>query len=110
MSISPFHGGLDWQDPAPNTQNQGQLNSIAQAASAIAGSSQLSEIDSLSSRDINEFFNPRPSDLPLQERYRLCASVGEEIIQDQELQNLIERKEMFRCYDGFEPSGRMHIA
>ena len=28
----------------------------------------------------------------------------------EELRSLLERKQMFRCYDGFEPSGRMHIA
>lgn len=28
----------------------------------------------------------------------------------EELKSLLERKQMFRCYDGFEPSGRMHIA
>ena len=36
--------------------------------------------------------------------------VGEEIQQPEELRKLIETKESFRCYDGFEPSGRMHIA
>lgn len=29
---------------------------------------------------------------------------------ESELGELLQRKEMFRCYDGFEPSGRMHIA
>ena len=37
-------------------------------------------------------------------------SVGEEVIQPDELKKLLAKKEMFRCYDGFEPSGRMHIA
>ena len=41
------------------------------------GSSQSS---SLSSRNINEFFNPRKSDLSIDERFALCESVGEEII------------------------------
>ena len=110
MSISPFHGGLEWQDSnAFSTEKQGQVT-IGKAAEAIADSSQLSEIDSLSNRDINEFFNPRPSNLSLAEKYKLCAEVGEEIIKESELMELIERKEMFRCYDGFEPSGRMHIA
>ncbi|CAJ1019896.1 tRNA synthetases class I (W and Y), putative [Leishmania lindenbergi] len=44
------------------------------------------------------------------ERYELLRSVGEECIQDAELRSLIERKPAIRCYDGFEPSGRMHIA
>lgn len=34
----------------------------------------------LGSRDINEFFNPRKSDLSLEERFQSCDSVGEEVI------------------------------
>lgn len=44
------------------------------------------------------------------ERYALLRSVGEECIQETELRNLVEKKPNMRCYDGFEPSGRMHIA
>lgn len=44
------------------------------------------------------------------ERYALLRSVGEECIQENELRNLVEKKPNIRCYDGFEPSGRMHIA
>lgn len=59
---------------------------------------------------MNEFFNPNVSTLSLQERYDICASVGEDIVTDQELMDLLKRKQIFNCYDGFEPSGRMHIA
>lgn len=38
------------------------------------------------------------------------ASVGEEVTQPEELRELLLRKPQFNCYDGFEPSGRMHIA
>jgi tyrosyl-tRNA synthetase len=106
MSVSAFHGGLEWRDSTHTSAASG-LESAQSAASAASG---VSEIDSLGSRDINEFFNPRESDLTLEERYKLCASVGEEIVQDDELMNLLKRKDSFRCYDGFEPSGRMHIA
>ena len=34
----------------------------------------------LNDRDINEFFNPRVSDLTLEERVKLVLSVGEEVI------------------------------
>ena len=36
--------------------------------------------------------------------------VGEEVLGPEELHELLQRKDVFRCYDGFEPSGRMHIA
>lgn len=47
----------------------------------------------------------------LEERYNVIRSVGEECIQESELRNILEKKrEKIICYDGFEPSGRMHIA
>ena len=36
--------------------------------------------------------------------------MGEECIQEAELRNLLEKKPIPIAYDGFEPSGRMHIA
>lgn len=77
------------------------MGTVANAASSA---------EALNTKNINEFFNPRPSKLSDEERYRLAASVGEEIIKESELADLIARKQLFRCYDGFEPSGRMHIA
>lgn len=49
-------------------------------------------------------------DQVLEERYQLIRSVGEECIQEDELRNLLAKKAEPICYDGFEPSGRMHIA
>ena len=46
-----------------------------------------------------------------EEKANIAAGVAEEIIKDAgELKALYERKEHPCCYDGFEPSGRMHIA
>jgi len=36
--------------------------------------------------------------------------VGEEILDKSELESLFKNKSFPNCYDGFEPSGRMHIA
>jgi tyrosyl-tRNA synthetase len=46
----------------------------------------------------------------LEERVALIKSVGEEVIQEEELIALLKVKASPNCYDGFEPSGRMHIA
>eukprot|EP00420_Gonyaulax_spinifera_P026143 CAMPEP_0197897592 /NCGR_PEP_ID=MMETSP1439-20131203/42268_1 /TAXON_ID=66791 /ORGANISM="Gonyaulax spinifera, Strain CCMP409" /LENGTH=735 /DNA_ID=CAMNT_0043518231 /DNA_START=47 /DNA_END=2254 /DNA_ORIENTATION=+ len=43
-------------------------------------------------------------------RFDLVRSVGEECQTEPELRALIEKKPNFVLYDGFEPSGRMHIA
>ena len=49
--------------------------------------------------------------LSIDEKVALGAGVAEEIIKDaNELRELYKRKEHPVCYDGFEPSGRMHIA
>ncbi|RLN46621.1 hypothetical protein BBJ29_004470 [Phytophthora kernoviae] len=52
----------------------------------------------------------KASELSLDERYAVARSVGEECIQENELCALVEKKDHPVCYDGFEPSGRMHIA
>ncbi|XP_015868547.2 tyrosine--tRNA ligase 1, cytoplasmic [Ziziphus jujuba] len=48
--------------------------------------------------------------MSLEEKYQIVRSIGEECIQEDELLNLLEKKPEPVCYDGFEPSGRMHIA
>ena len=48
--------------------------------------------------------------LTLDEKFQLLRSIGEECITEDELRNLLAKKPNPICYDGFEPSGRMHIA
>jgi len=48
--------------------------------------------------------------LSLDERLKLCLEVGEECINEKDLKERLEKKAFPVCYDGFEPSGRMHIA
>mmetsp|Transcript_49945 Transcript_49945/g.128883 ORF Transcript_49945/g.128883 Transcript_49945/m.128883 type:complete len:742 (+) Transcript_49945:103-2328(+) len=43
-------------------------------------------------------------------KFDLVRSVGEECQTEAELRGLLQRKPDFTLYDGFEPSGRMHIA
>lgn len=50
------------------------------------------------------------SDMTPEEKFALARSVGEECIQDEELLALFKAKQHPVAYDGFEPSGRMHIA
>lgn len=44
------------------------------------------------------------------DRLALIKQVGEEIIQEEELKTLLEKGDNFVAYDGFEPSGQIHIA
>src|SRR3989338_3761520 len=46
----------------------------------------------------------------LETKLQLIKAVGEEIITEQELRELLETKQHPIAYDGFEPSGQMHIA
>lgn len=50
------------------------------------------------------------SEMTAEEKFRIVRSIGEECIQEDELMNLLAKKPLPVCYDGFEPSGRMHIA
>ncbi len=44
------------------------------------------------------------------ERVKLVQQVGEEIVTQDELADFLSKNESYTCYDGFEPSGQMHIA
>ena len=45
-----------------------------------------------------------------EDRLKLVREVGEEIVLEEELKELLSKKKKFIAYDGFEPSGRIHIA
>ncbi len=47
--------------------------------------------------------------MTLKERLTLIKEVGEEIVTEEELTKLLESGEQLVAYDGFEPSGQMHI-
>ena len=49
-------------------------------------------------------------DPEIERKYALVRGVGEECVSEPELRNLLQKKPNFILYDGFEPSGRMHIA
>ncbi len=48
--------------------------------------------------------------LDIKERVELIESVAEEIVGFDELKSLLETDNPLICYDGMEPSGRLHIA
>lgn len=45
-----------------------------------------------------------------EKKYKIVRSVGEQCTEEAELQDLLANKLQPICYDGFEPSGLMHIA
>lgn len=47
--------------------------------------------------------------MDMEERLALIRSVGEEILTEEELRQLLQTKKAPIAYDGFEPSGRVHI-
>ena len=67
--------------------------------------------DFTSDAAINKNFDPVPSSLSIEQRIKLIKSVGEEVIgSDDMIKAKLEAKKFPKAYDGFEPSGRMHIA
>ncbi|KAG5545942.1 hypothetical protein RHGRI_018191 [Rhododendron griersonianum] len=74
-----------------------------------------SPTDNMETLSISSPDQAPPSDstskgMSVEEKFRIVRSVGEECIQEDELLNLLSKKPEPVCYDGFEPSGRMHIA
>ena len=49
-------------------------------------------------------------EMSFEERAKLISSIGEEIIGEDNIINLLKNKKEVIAYDGFEPSGRMHLA
>ena len=55
--------------------------------------------------------NPNDCSMDINKRIEIAASVGEECITKEELKTIFEKTQTRPiAYDGFEPSGRMHIA
>jgi len=48
--------------------------------------------------------------MDIDEKIKIVKEVGEEIINEKELRELFEKKKRPVAYDGFEPSGKIHIA
>ncbi|KAH9764363.1 Tyrosine--tRNA ligase 1 cytoplasmic [Citrus sinensis] len=75
---------------------------------------QIPPTDEINSMSINsqndEGSSTSTPQMSVEEKFRLVRSIGEECIQEDELLNLLTKKPQPICYDGFEPSGRMHIA
>jgi tyrosyl-tRNA synthetase len=61
-------------------------------------------------RPLDDLEGLRKSSLSLDERVKVAMSVGEETLTEAELRALYTAKDHPIVYDGFEPSGRMHIA
>lgn len=61
----------------------------------------------VSSAPMGDFFK---SDMSVEEKVKIALSVGEEVLTVEELTALYQAKPHPIVYDGFEPSGRMHIA
>lgn len=98
---APMESPVPAQAPMDNVSH-GDLVSIAPPAQ-------------VESTDVKEG-EGEAKEMTLEEKLRLVLSVGEDnkcIPEDNdfaELRNLLAKKPNPVCYDGFEPSGRMHIA
>ena len=66
--------------------------------------------DDSDQKAVNINFNPVRSTLSFEQRMERCLSVGQECIDPKGLEWVLVNKEFPVCYDGFEPSGQIHIA
>ncbi|CDJ59624.1 tyrosyl-tRNA synthetase, putative, partial [Eimeria maxima] len=93
-----------------NNSNSSNSNGNNNSSSSSSNSSSSSSNSSKGPDIFSGYPPPIPSTLSLEERIARCLSVAEECIQEDELAKLLEKKQFPIAYDGFEPSGRMHIA
>jgi len=64
MSISPFHGGLEFRSGDVNSDYPTQLQHVKKAVARASQEVEVGE-DGFEERDMNEFFNPNYSNLSL---------------------------------------------
>ena len=88
-----------------------KVSSQAAAGNVSAEKKKESKPSAMEKKDKAE---SAPVDAPavdpeVERRFALVKSVGEECVTETELRSLL-KKPTFILYDGFEPSGRMHIA
>jgi tyrosyl-tRNA synthetase len=101
--MTESHISIDNLDNLDNLDNS--ANSADTANSTNTDTGNLDNLDKLLLNESEQVIN----------MVRDLASVGEEITMNYELVNLVRsvvegKKTQVVCYDGFEPSGRMHIA
>eukprot|EP00919_Chromeraceae_sp_WS-2016_P037142 GHVR01088406.1.p1 GENE.GHVR01088406.1~~GHVR01088406.1.p1 ORF type:complete len:179 (-),score=34.58 GHVR01088406.1:105-641(-) len=114
--IDPLTGGI--KSISPGRQNNSYIDNILASTqksekvnkSNKEGSATSSSVGPIVSSVGKDWPAPVRSLLSLEERYQRCLSVGYECVTENELKTLLENKDHPLCYDGFEPSGRMHIA
>lgn len=91
--IDPFTGGIKFEPykdcKSKNPKDEAELTRV---------------------RELNPQFCPIPSKLTLKEKFDTCMKVACEVQVEEQLWDLLKKDDFFTCYDGFEPSGRMHIA
>lgn len=106
--IDPTTGGLIFKEDIAKFKRKEKAAKTEESKADVVEETK-EELDA-----VNAEFNPKKSTLSIEEKMALCHEVGEEIIKEERLEELLRRKEreddFFICYDGFEPSGRMHIA
>jgi hypothetical protein len=91
-------------------RNLGASCAVGGGGCAAQDDSTETPLAAISSLSLSDEAPLRKSTLSLDEKVQVCLSVGEEVITPEELQRLFTAKEHPVVYDGFEPSGRMHIA
>ena len=112
---SAFTGGLKvWEEVKAehpkDTQVEIPTSPLTPAAAPPTSRSKAKKGPQFGRMRVTDGMTLRPSELSLDDRVTRALSIAEECIKPEELRALFEKKPHPVCYDGFEPSGRMHIA
>jgi tyrosyl-tRNA synthetase len=102
---------MDQQPEDPYAFMSEQMFKLAESFAALTAAAAEGDADAAKEDGWWTKWNGPDVTLSVEEKVKLSASVAEEIIKDvDELRQVFKRKAHPVCYDGFEPSGRMHIA
>lgn len=92
------------------TVHNGVVMTKAEAAAAVAAEARAKAAAAGGAAGAAAGYPALDTGKSIEERVALIASVGEEVVGLEDLAALLAKKPSPVAYDGFEPSGRMHIA
>ncbi len=101
---------LDLPDAKQKPSTTSDSSKSSTAAPPTSAGSKAKGASTPNARPLDDLTGLRKSTMTLEERVATIISVGEEVQTEEELRALLKAKDHPIVYDGFEPSGRMHIA
>ncbi len=102
--------GKEATSAAPEKKSATNVDNEKESSGSSKKTSSSQKDPPANRRPLDDVEGLKKSTFSIPERVAIAASVGEEVVTEEELTALFTAKDHPIVYDGFEPSGRMHIA